>query len=86
MTTGKTIALTRWTFVGKVMSLLLKMLSRLVITFLSRSKHLLIFWLQSPSAVIWELKKIKSDTVSSLSPSISHEVMGLDGIIFVFKC
>ena len=71
MTTGKTIALTRWTFVGKVMSLLLNMLSRLVITFLSRSKHLLISWLQSPSAVILEPPKIKSDTVS---PSISHEV------------
>ena len=74
MTTGKTIALTRWTFVGKVMSLLLNMLSRLVITFLSRSKRLLISWLQSPSAVILEPKKIKSDTVSTVSPSISHEV------------
>ena len=73
MTTGKTIALTRWTFVGKVMSLLFNMLSRLVITFLPRSKHLLISWLQSPSAVILELKKIKSDTVSIVSPSISHE-------------
>jgi len=73
MTTGKTIVLTRWTFVGKVMSLLLNMLSRLVITFLPRSKRLLISWLQSPSAVILETKKIKSDTVS---PSISHEVMG----------
>src|SRR5574340_271696 len=78
MTTGKTIALTRWTFVGKVMSLLLHMLSRLVITFLSRSKHLLISWLQSPSAVILEPKKIKSDTVSTFSPSICHEVMGPD--------
>ena len=75
MTTGKTIALTRWTFVGKVMSLLLNMLSRLVITFLPRSKHLLISWLQSPSAVILEPPKIKSDTVSTVSPFISHEVM-----------
>ena len=73
MTTGKTIALTRQTFVGKVMSLLLNMLSRLVITFLPRSKHLLISWLQSPSAVILEPKKIKSDTVSTVSPTISHE-------------
>ena len=73
MTTGKTIALTRRTFVGKVMSLLLNMLSRLVVTFLPRSKHLLISWLQSPSAVIWEPPKIKSDTVSTVSPSISHE-------------
>ena len=76
MTTGKTIALTRWTLVGKVMSLLLNMLSRLVITFLPRSKHLLISWLQSPSAVILESPKIKSDTVSTVSPSISHEMMG----------
>ena len=76
MTTGKIIALTRWTFVGKVMSLLLNMLSRLVITFLPRSKCLLISWLQSPSAVILEPKKIKSDTVSTVSPSICHEVMG----------
>ena len=81
MTAGKTIALTRRTFVGKVMSLLLNMLSRLVITFLPRSKHLLISWLQSPSAVILEPKKIKSATVS---PSISHEVMGPDAMIFVF--
>ena len=73
VTTGKTIALTRWTFVGKVMSLLLNMLSRLVISFFQRSKHLLISWLQSPSAVILEPKKIKSDTVSTVSPSISHE-------------
>ena len=73
MTTGKTIALIRWTFVDTVMSLLLNMLSRLVITFLPRSKHLLISWLRSPSAVILEPKKIKSDTVS---PSICHEVMG----------
>ena len=78
MTTGKTIALTRRTFVGKVMFLLLNMLSRLVITFFPRSKHLLISWLQSPSAVILEPKKIKSDTVSTVSPSISHEVMGPD--------
>ena len=72
MTTGETIALTRWTFVGKVISLLFNMLSRLVVTFLPRSKHLLIPWLQSPSAVILEPKKIKSDTVSTVSPSISH--------------
>ena len=84
MTTGKTIALTRWTFVGKVMSLLLNMLSRLVITFLPRSKRLLISWLQSPSAVILEPPKIKSNTVSTVSPSISHEVMGTDAMIFVF--
>ena len=77
MTTGKTIALARWTFVGKVMSLLLNMLFRLVITFLPRSKSLLISWLQSPSAVILEPPKIKSDTVSTVSPCISHEVMGL---------
>ena len=76
MTTGKTIALTRRTLVGKVMSLLLNMPSRLVITFLPRSKRLLISWLQSPSAVILEPPKIKSDTVSTVSPSISHEVMG----------
>ena len=82
MTTGKTIALTRWTFAGKVMSLIFNMLSRLVITFLSRSQRLLISWLQSPSAVILEPPKIKSDTVS---PSISHEVMGPDGMIFMFK-
>ena len=73
---GKTIALTRQIFVGKVMSLLLNMLSRLVITFLPRSKRLLISWLQSPSAVILEPRKIKSDTVSNVSPFISHEVMG----------
>ena len=84
MTTGKTIALTRWTFVGKVMSLLLNMLSRLIITFLPRSKHLLISWLQSPSAVILKPKEIKSDTVSTVSPSISHGVMGPDAMIFVF--
>ena len=84
LTTGKTTALTRRIFVGKVMSLLLNMLSRLVITFLWRSKCLLISWLQSPSAVILEPQKIKSDTVSTVSPSISHEVMGSDAMIFVF--
>ena len=84
MTTGKTIAFTRWTFVGEVMSLLLNMLSRLVITLLSRSKRLLISWLQSPPAVILEPPKIKSDTVSTVSPSISHEVMEADAMIFVF--
>ena len=84
MTTGKTIALTRQTFVGKVMSLLFNMLSRLVITFLPRSKHLLISWLQSPSAVILEPKKIKSATVSTVSPSICYEVMGPDAMILVF--
>ena len=77
ITTGKTIALTRRTFVGKVMSLLLNMLSRLVITLLPRSKRLLISWLQSPSAVILEPPKIKSDTISTVSSSISHEVMGV---------
>ena len=76
MATGKTIALTRQTFVGKVMSLLLNMLSRLVITFLPRSKHLLISWLQSQSAVILDPKEVKSNTASTVSPSISHEVMG----------
>ena len=81
MITGKTIALTRWTFVDKVMSLLLNMLSRLVITFLPRSKRLLISWLQSPSAVILEPRKIKSATVST---SICYEVMGPDAMIFVF--
>ena len=84
MTTGKTIALTKWTFVGKVMSLLFNMLSRLVITFLPRSKRLLISWLQSPSAAILEPKKIKSDTLSTVSPYISHEVMVPDSMIFVF--
>ena len=84
MTTGKTIALTRWTFVGKVMSLLFNMLSRLVITLLSRSKHLFISWLQLPSAVILEPRKIKSATVSTVSPSICHEVMGLDAMMLVF--
>ena len=84
MTTGKTIALTGWTFVGKVMSLLFNMLSRLVITFLPRSKRLLTSWLQSPSAVILEPRKIKSFTVSIVSLSICHEVMGLDAMILVF--
>ena len=84
MTTGKTIALTRWTFVGKVMFLLFNMLSRLVITFLPRSKCLLISWLQSPSAVNLEAKKIKSVTVSIVSPSIFHEVMGQDALIVIF--
>ena len=84
MTTGKTIALTRQNFVGKGMSLLLNMLSRLVITFLPRSKRLLIFWLQSPSVVILEPRKIKSDTVCTVSSSVSHEVMGLDAMILVF--
>ena len=84
MTTGKTIALTRPTFVGKVMSLLFNMLPRLVIAFLPGSKCLLISWLQSPSAVILESKKIKSVTVSIVSPSICHEMMGLDAMILVF--
>ena len=83
-TTGKTIALTRWTLVAKVMSLLLNTLSRLGTTFLQRSKRLLISWLQLPSAVSLESKKIKSDTVSTVSPSISHEVMGPDAMIFIF--
>ena len=82
MTTGKIIALTRWTFVGKVMSLLFNTLSRLVITFLPRSQCLLISWLQSPSAVILEPPKIKFDPVSTVSPSISHEVIGPDAMIF----
>ena len=84
MTAGKAIALTRRTFVGKVTSLLFNMLSRLVITFPPKSKHLLISWLQSPSTVILEPTKIKSDTVSTVSPSISHEVVGPDAVIFVF--
>ena len=85
ITTEKTIALTRRTFVGKIMSLLLNMISRLVITFLPRSKRLLISWLQSPSAVILEPRKIKSAaTVSTVSPSICHEVMGPDAMILVF--
>ena len=84
MTTGKTIALTKWTFVGKAMSLLFNKLSRLVTTFLPRSKCPLISWLQSPSAVILEPPKRKSDTVSTVSPSISHEVMGPDAMILDF--
>ena len=84
MTTGKTITLTRQTFVGKVISLLLNMLSRLVITFLPRSKHLLVSWLQSPSVVILEPPKIKPDIVFTVYPSISHEVMGPDAMILVF--
>ena len=86
MTTGKTVALTRWTVVGKVMSLLFNMLSRLVITFLPRSERLLISWLQSPSAGILEPPKIKSATVSTVSPSICHEVMGPDAMIFFSEC
>ena len=84
MTTGKTIALTRQTFVGKVMSLHFNILSRLVITFLPRSKRLLISWLQSPSVVILEPPEIKSAIVSTVSPSICHEMMGLDAMILVF--
>ena len=84
MTTGKTIALTVWTFVGKEMSLLFNMLSRLVIAFLPRSKCLLISWLQLVFTVVLELKKIKSNTGSTVSPSISYEVMGLDAMIFIF--
>ena len=84
ITTGKTICLTRQTFVGKVMSLHFDMLSRLVIAFLPRSKHLFISWLQSPSAMILEPKKIKSVTVSTVSQSICHEVMGPDAMILVF--
>ena len=84
MTTGKTIALTRWTFVGKIMSLLFNILSMLVIAFLPRSKHLLISWLQSPSAVILEPPKIKSLIVSIVSPFICHEMMGPDAMTFVF--
>ena len=84
MTTGRTIDMTIQTFVGNAMSLFFNMLSRFVITFLPRSKHLLISWLQSPSAVILESGKIKSDTVSTVSPSIYHEVMGPDVVILVF--
>ena len=84
MTTGKTIGLTRWTFVGKIVSLLFNILSRLVIAFLPRTKCLLISWLQSPSAVILEPKKIKSVTVSIVSPSICYEVIGQDAMILVF--
>ena len=84
MTAGKTITLSIWTFVDKVMSLLFNMLSRLVIAFLPRSKRLLISLLQSPSAVILEHPKIKSDTVSTVAPSICHQVMGPDAMIFIF--
>ena len=84
MTTGKTIALTRWNFVGKVMSLLFNMLFRLVVALLPRSKRLSFSWLQSPSAVILEPKKIESVPVFTVSPSISHEVRGLDAMILVF--
>ena len=84
MAAGKTIDLTRWTFVGKVMSLLFNTLSRFVVAFLPRSKRLLISWLQSPSAVVLEPKKIKSVIVSNVSPSICHEVIELDGMILVF--
>ena len=84
MTTGKTIDLTIRTFVSKVMSLLFNRLSRFVMAFLPRNKHLLILWLQSPFAVILEPKKIKSDTVSIVSPSICYEVMGLDAMFLVF--
>ena len=86
MTTGETVTLTRWNFVGKVTSVLFNMLSRLVIAFLPRSKHLFIPWLQSSSAVILEPQKIKSVTVSIVSPSIYHEVMGPDAMILVFQC
>ena len=82
--TGKIIALTRQTFVGKIISLLFNMLSRLVKTFLPRSKHLLISWLQSPSAVILEPKQIKPNTVSTVSPYISYKVMGPDAVVLVF--
>ena len=85
MNTGKTIALTIGTFVDKAMSLLFNMLSRLVITFLPRSKRLLISWLQSPPAVILDPQKVKSDTASTVSPSISYEVMGQDSMILVFR-
>ena len=84
MTIGKTIALTRQNFVGKVMSLLFNMLSRLVIAFLPGSKHLLISWMQSPSAVILDPKKIKSVTVSIVSPTVCHEGMGPHAMMFVF--
>ena len=86
LTTGKTIALTRWTFVGKVMLLLFNILSRLVMAFLPKSKHLLISWLQSPSAVILKPRKIKPVTFSIVSPSIRHEVMHPDAMIFAFEC
>ena len=85
MTTGKIIALTRWTFVGKMMSLLFGMLSRFVIAFLPRSKHLLILWLHLPSTVTLEPKKVKSATVSTFSPSLCHEVIGPEAVILVFR-
>ena len=85
MTTGKTIVLTRQTFVDKITSLLFNMLSRLIITFLPGSKHLLISWLQSPSSVILEPPEIKSDTVSTVIPSISHEVMGPNKMIYILS-
>ena len=85
MTTGKIIALTRWTFVGKILSLLFNMLSKLAIAFLPRNKRLLISWLQSPSAVILEPKKIKSVTGSIVSPLVFHEVMGPDAMILVYS-
>ena len=84
MTTGKAIALTRWTFVNKAMSQIFNMVSRLIVTFIPRSKRLLISWVQSPSAVILELQKLKAVTVSIVSPSICHEVMGPDAMILVF--
>ena len=86
MTTGKTIAMTVWTFICKMMFVLFNTLSRFVIDFLPRSKHLLILWLQSPSAVIFEPKKVKSATVSTFPPSIRHEVMALDAMILAFEC
>ena len=86
MTTGKTIALTKWTFVSKEISLLFNMLSRFVIDLLPRNKCLLISWLQSPCALILDIKKIKSVTVSIVSPSIFHEAFGLDAMTFVFEC
>ena len=86
MTAGKTITLTRWTFVGKVMSLLFNILSRLVIASLARSKRLLISWGHSTSEVILEPKKMKSVTISTFSPSLCHEVMGLDAMILGFEC
>ena len=85
VTTGKTIALARWTFVNKVISLLLNMLCRFVIAYLPRSKHLLTSWLQSPSAVVWEFKKIKSVTVSIVFPSICHKVIGPDTMEYNLK-
>ena len=84
MTNGKAIALTRWSFVGEVISLLFNVLSRLITAFLPKGKHLLISWLQSPSAAILEPRKIESVTVSIVSPSICHEVMGPDAVILVF--